>query len=268
VGVLRGCAESLCRYETGTDDHRHAESGRSHAHSKPFPRHTRGPLTDLERFFRRLVSNLAATDPGRLHAPIPLADIAVSIVPYRTNRRALHVDSSEEYEMLLLRLCTGEGGYIRTEPEEVRQKFETEVHSPNPDLEVLHRFEDVSVVLRPDRVAQALIPEEGGLESVPRPVAPPPLPFVAFEEGPEEEIEEDVDEAILDPIEAQEADEEVLERDQTQCVFCGGALPDRPVNFCPHCGQSQIATTCPSCHADVEPGWRHCVTCGVALSGR
>lgn len=205
-------------------------------------------MTDLERFFRRIVSNLAATDVGRLGAPIPLADIPMSIVPYRTNRRALQVDSSEEYEMVLLRLCAGEGGYLRTEPEDVRQKFEAEVQNANPDLEVIHRFEDVSVVLRPERVAQALLPESGGLEMISRPV------FEAVVE--EEVVEEEIPDDEVVPAE---------ESDGSQCVFCGGALPSRPVNFCPHCGQSQVATVCPDCHADVEPGWRHCVNCGISL---
>ena len=70
-------------------------------------------MTDLERFFRQLVANLAASDPARLHHPIPLEDIQESIVPYRSNRRALHLDSSEDYEMVLLRLCAGEGKPVR-----------------------------------------------------------------------------------------------------------------------------------------------------------
>jgi hypothetical protein len=202
-------------------------------------------VNDLERFFRRIVSNLAATDPGRLNEPILLAEIPVSIVPYRTNRRALQVDTSEEYEMLLLRLCTGEGGYVRTDPEEVRLKFEEELRSPNPDLEIIHRFEDVTVMLRPDRVDRARQPQAEIFDQVPVEISVP---------------------AGEDPPMFDEA-EEIVEEDLvgSQCVYCGGGLPERPVKFCPHCGQSQMAMVCPECHADVEPGWRHCVNCGVAL---
>ncbi|MBA3316478.1 MAG: zinc ribbon domain-containing protein, partial [Gemmatimonadales bacterium] len=39
----------------------------------------------------------------------------------------------------------------------------------------------------------------------------------------------------------------------------------RPVNFCPHCGQSQTRILCPQCRSEVEPGWRHCVNCGAAV---
>ena len=201
-------------------------------------------MTDLERFFRRIVSNLAAIDAGRLQDPLPLAEIPVSIVPYRANRRALQVDTSEEYEMVLLRLCAGEGGYVRTDPEAVRLKFEEEVRSPNPDLEVIHRFEDVTVTLRPDRVDRALHSEVEDFDQ---------MPVAASQHPPMlDEAEEIVEEEIVG----------------SQCLYCGGALPDRPVKFCPHCGQSQVAMVCPECHTDVEPGWRHCVNCGVALGGR
>jgi Double zinc ribbon len=197
-------------------------------------------MTDLERFFRRLVSNAAAAGPHLLRAPLPLADIPVTIMPYRSNRRALGLDSSEEYEMVLLRLCAGEGGFVRTEPEEVRQKLVDEVGRANPDLEELHRYEDVMLVLHPGRVEQALLHHTMELEHV----------------TPTDEAAE---EQHLDPA---------PEEPGSQCVYCGGALPHRPVNFCPHCGQSQVAMMCPDCHADVEPGWRHCVNCGVALGPR
>jgi double zinc ribbon protein len=219
-------------------------------------------VTDLERFFRRIVSNLAAIDAGRLREPVPLAEIPLSIVPYRTNRRALQVDTSEEYEMVLLRLCAGEGGYIQTDPEEVRQKFEDEARSPNPDLEIIHRFEDVLLTMQPERVDRVLRRVSDDLERAP--VAAPSRPPLF------DETEEIVEEEII------EVEEEIVEEDfapetevvGSQCVYCGGALPDRPVNFCPHCGQSQVAMVCPKCHADVQPGWRHCVNCGLALGGR
>lgn len=229
-------------------------------------------MTELERFFRRIVSNLAATDPGRLRNPVPLGEIPTSIVPYRSNRRALQVETSEEYEMVLLRLCAGEGGYVRTEPEEVRLKFEEEAQSTNPDLEVIHRFEDVSLMLRPERVARALEAPSHQAEAPTYVEASRP----AEPEADPDDIEVDQPEEADEPVEAETVDE-VPELDEfipagepsgSQCVYCGGALPDRPLNFCPHCGQSQVALVCPKCHADVEAGWRHCVNCGLALGGR
>jgi hypothetical protein len=219
-------------------------------------------VTDLERFFRRLVANLAETDPARLNQPLPLEVLQGSIVPYRANRRALHLESSEDYEMVLLRLCAGEGGFARTEPEEVRARFAEEVRSPNPDLQVLHRFENVLLSLRSEPLARALGPEPD--PDLPyAPPAPLPAPPLAGLDLPD-----------LDPMQGLEELEE-LQDDQPDtpaephCLYCGGALPgDRPIRFCPHCGQRQAPPECPQCHSEVEPGWRHCVSCGAALVER
>ena len=228
-------------------------------------------MTDLERFFRRLVANLAASDPARLHHPLPLDDIQGAIVPYRSNRRALQLESSEDYEMVLLRLCAGEGGLVRTEPEEARARFAQELRSPNPDLRVLGKFENVLVSLRSEPLAHALGPEpDPDLPyAPPAPLPEPPLaaldlPTLDALEEPEEL--EELDE--LDDLEPS-TEETPAESAGPQCLYCGGALPlDRPARFCPHCGQRQSPPECPRCHSEVDPGWRHCVSCGTALADR
>ena len=48
-------------------------------------------MTEVEKFFRRLVSTLAASSPARLQGPLLLDDITGSILPYRTHRRALEL---------------------------------------------------------------------------------------------------------------------------------------------------------------------------------
>jgi len=218
-------------------------------------------VTELERFFRRLVANLAGSDPARLHRPIPLEDILESIVPYRSNRRALLLESSEDYELVVLRLCAGEGGLVRTEPEEVRVRFAEEAASTNPDLHVLHKFEHVLVSIRAEPLTRAL-----GSEPDPDlPYAPPlATQLLAGLDLPALDPLND-----LDPIEpdASGAADEAPAADAPHCLYCGDALPgDRPVRFCPHCGQRQAPSECPQCHSDVEPGWRHCVSCGTALA--
>jgi hypothetical protein len=218
-------------------------------------------VTDLERLFRRLVRNLAGTEPARLHQPLPLADIYQSIVPYRSNRRSLQLESSEDYELVLLRLAAGEGGFVRTEPEEARKKLAAEVASSNPDLTLLRRVENVFLTLRSEPLAYALGPE-------PEPAAPPlvdarPAPApLGLPELPElPELSEPDERPELPELEPTTPEEGV-----PHCLFCGGTLPGhRTVTFCPHCGQRQGPATCPACHSEVEPGWRHCVSCGSAL---
>jgi hypothetical protein len=220
-------------------------------------------VTDLERFFRRLVANLASSDPAMLHRPIPLEDIHQSIIPYRTNRRALHLESSEDYEMVLLRLCAGEGGLVRTEPEEARDRFEEELKSPNPDLGVLHRVEHVLISLRSEPLERALRPDaDAALAYAPPAPMPPELA------GLDPALDGPVGVTLDDELTGLESEPEPTVEDQaSQCLYCGGSLPlDRPARFCPHCGQRQSPPECPRCHHEVETGWRHCVNCGAALA--
>ena len=202
-------------------------------------------MTDLQRLFLQLVRNLAATDPARLYRPLPLPEIRDSIVPYRANRRALQLESSEDYELALLQLCAGEGSLARIEPEEVRILFAAELRSANPDLSILHAHEKAVVSLDASRVAEALDPNPD------RAFTPPHEPEDAgtlLEQG-------EVAAAELHPVAA------------PHCTQCGGLLPTgRVVTFCPHCGRKQAHRRCPACASEVEPGWRHCITCGFSVS--
>lgn len=206
-------------------------------------------MTDLQRFFHLLVRNLAANDPARLKRPLPLADIRDSIVPYRANRRALQLESSEDYELVLMQLCAGEGGFAITEPEDVQELFRSEVRSTNPDLGLLQLHENAVVSLRAGPVAEALNPTPElayappGLAEASR-VQPIPAPKV---------------EPLLD--------DSFPDDSTTHCVRCAGVLPpNRIVYFCPNCGTDQARPRCPTCQASVEAGWRHCINCGVQLS--
>jgi hypothetical protein len=215
-------------------------------------------VTDLERLFRALVQRLAATDPARLHQPIPLHDLQTSIIPYRAIRRAVGVESSEDYEMLLLHLAAGEGGFARTEPANARERLLKESRSAHPELGVLGELGQATLVLSTEEIAYALGPEPQSSFAPPTPEAAAAPRLIAtpvahsIEEPDAGEPEIDVDDA------------EVAE--SAHCLYCGGTLPlDRTVNFCPHCGANQREPRCPACQSEVELGWRHCVSCGAAL---
>ena len=240
-------------------------------------------MQDIERLFRHLTRTLQAVDPARLQQPLTIAELVSRFVPYRTSRRALGVESSEDYELLLLRFASGEGGFANTEPDPVRVRFAREVRSPNPDLSVLREFRDAVFVLQPIPLARVLSgqTEDDAYAPPPRPAPMPPPELV--EAVGQMDAEADVIEPLpFDAVRtvasaaaaAKVAEEPVLPEPPAapvaaaaRCSFCGGSLPaGRTVHFCPHCGQSQLQGQCPKCKADVEYGWRHCVSCGTGLS--
>ena len=217
-------------------------------------------MHDLDRLFHQLVTTLAASDPGSLNRPVSLRDIRESVLPYRTSRRAIGVDTVEDYDLLLLRLAAGDGGFARTSPEDARARFVAESTSTNPDLDVLDRHAGAVLTLEGLRVARALAASDD-------PYAPPRL-----EREPEPtadvvaERPAEVDVLDLDIVSAAAATPQP-DPPGLMCLYCGATLPTaRTVNFCPSCGQSQTTPRCPQCQSEVELGWRHCITCGAALA--
>jgi hypothetical protein len=253
-------------------------------------------VTDLERLFSHLVFTVAAADPARLNGPLSVADIQFGIIPYRAHRRALEIDSSEDYEALLLRLFAGEGGLARTEPPEIQARFGQEAQSANPDLRLLREHGEALVSLSGAAVRRVLLsdPHDGYAPpppARPAPDAPMPGPVPVETLAPEGartarpvdlslEAERELELELPDAAESLPLDEvrAGTPGDPTlgagtgagpMCLYCGGTLPtSRQVNYCPHCGQSQTTVRCPECQSEVELGWRHCVSCGAAVGDR
>jgi Double zinc ribbon len=240
------------------------------------------PTDDLDRLFRRVVTNLAALDPSRVRGPVEVAELYERLVPYRTHRTSLAMDTHEDYEMALLRLLAGERGYAFVEPEAARTALAAEVAGINPDTRLYRQYRTATVTFDPGEVRAALEAEEAAA-SGPPPAAPRPDP------GPHAEREPDWFPEIVEPAEedatpppaaaAEEAagedvpfslDEEGADaagvsprKGSAPCAFCGGALPfGRAVIFCPHCGQNVGVVHCPTCGTELDVGWRFCITCG------
>jgi hypothetical protein len=220
-------------------------------------------VSDLDRLFQHLVAAIAASDPGQLNRPVALGAIQDAILPYRSSRRALGVDTVEDYDLLLLRLAAGEGGFARTAPEDVRARFAREVASPNPDLGILRAHADASLTLEGLRVARALAASDHDAFAPPKP-EPPTASLV---EHVPHRLEEELDLEIARPLPSAPAGSGPLPSEVLMCLYCGATLPSgRTVNFCPSCGQSQTTPRCPQCQSEVELGWRHCITCGAPLA--
>ena len=190
-------------------------------------------MTDLERFFERLVRNLAAIDLQRVKQPVPVLDIKTTIMPYRTNRRALGLESSDEYEELLVRLVGQESALVTTNPPDVAEWCSRQMSSLTPDLSGIPGQASASVTVNPQALQRVL--GSSAAETLAKAAATDKKKGMAF--GPE------------------------------KCPHCQAALPDnRAVNFCPSCGRSVTLIPCDSCGADLEPGWRFCSNCGHEAS--
>jgi len=218
---------------------------------------------ELDRLFQRLVEVLA--QDVRLAVPFRSADVYERLVPYRSSRSALRVATHQDYEMTVLRLLAGERGYVRIEPDEVREGLEREAGAVNPDTALFRSFPDASVMINRLAAERFLRGD--------RAYAPPP---------PDEEPEPEplAAEAVRDDDEAGRLGGEEgtlppspfplpfsMESDAPdQCPYCGGVLPgNRKLNFCPHCGQPPSGELrCPACGSEVDVGWTYCVGCGRA----
>jgi hypothetical protein len=243
----------------------------------------------LEALFRRLVANIAALDPSALHRPVNVTAIAERLVPYRTHRTALGFDTNEDYELTILRLLAGEGGYAQVFPEDVAAAIVDEVRGVNPDPGLFRQFPDATFLLDPDRIAE--LTEGRGARPAARPDREPVPPDYdeppAYEPGLAGRFEvsaggEADDDAAAEPSgdetdlpfaldDSEEAasasPREVLSR-SAQCSYCGGGLPvGRTVLFCPHCGQNIGVVHCPTCGSELDVGWEFCITCGRKVTG-
>ena len=102
-------------------------------------------MDELDLLFGRLVEVLSRD--VRLATPFPAADVYERLVPYRSNRSRLRVATHQDYEMTVLRLLAGERGYVRLEPDEIREGFQREVTQNNPDPAIFRNFPDSQVMI-------------------------------------------------------------------------------------------------------------------------
>jgi len=112
-------------------------------------------MDDLQGFVTLLTRELAARMPGRQHDSIPLADIRTH-VPYATARRVLGIASHEDYEMAILRLAAGVGGYASTHPPDAAAQLAAEAAAPSPDTGLFRHFPEATITLTPAGLAQGV----------------------------------------------------------------------------------------------------------------
>lgn len=200
-------------------------------------------MDELTRFAQRLVEQLGASEEG-VHRPVEIAALRETVLPYRKHRRALGIDSVEDYETVLLRLIAGERGYVKTLPAAAAERARKELAQANPDLAVLDEVGDATIQIT------SMVAHEGGVGIV-------------------SEVSSDTTE---EPVMSSKPTPEAPSTPPTSltppsaCPHCKHAIPgERQVVFCPWCGKRLIPFTCARCNTELDSEWRHCITCGAPV---
>ncbi len=196
----------------------------------------------IDRMFQVLVRTLRAKNPALLTAPFTVGELHSQILPYRHFRRELGLETNQEYELVLMELLTGARGYLDVD-ERLRDELGKELASGTPEPSRVREFAEAHVSL--NDAAQATVSDARPSVSAVRPLEAPPSERAT----------------------PTNTDVTATRRETSRCRYCGGDLPDgRAMRFCPHCGQNLQVRNCPACGAEVEAGWKFCVTCGKAVT--
>jgi len=228
-------------------------------------------MNDVERLFRQLVEVLSSGGPGRVETPFQVSELYQSLVPHR---KQLGFDTNQDYEMAVLRLLAGEGGYASVEPAEIQEQLIEEARSINPNPGTFREFAAARVSL--SRVAVRAVQS---IEATYAPPAPepevPPQPWARYAPGREEPAPQEdrspapealeSSRAAPEPEPTPESREEVAPpaMEVDLCPHCTDELPKgRQAVFCPFCGERVGSARCSRCGSEIETGWRFCISCG------
>ncbi len=215
----------------------------------------------LERFHEVLLQEIRESRPEYLTEPFTVAEIYQQLVPYRSHRDRIGVDINGDYEDALLRMLSGEGGYLCLDSEVALREIPKELEGSNPNSALFREFAAAEVRLNPQRAsaegdegAKSPSRSESAVEA-----AEPPA---ASEDGVIGHIEAD-DVAVRNVAGRTE-----IQTGPTACFWCRKDLPKvDSTNFCPFCGGDLRSLSCHKCGGELEWGWQFCVSCGTEVRG-
>lgn len=189
-------------------------------------------LDDLDRLAFRLSRTVRTQYPHLLSQGFTLTDLEERLLPFRDVRREMANAGAEAFESSMLRLISGERGYVATESA-LQEAARKALLLSSPSLSLVRawatsQLQLVSTTITPSRSATPVSVEVF------------PLPSGMTVAGS----------SVAAPAPA-------------CCRYCDNRLPQgRKVTYCPHCGMDLSKKQCPACSTELEVSWRHCVTCG------
>jgi hypothetical protein len=139
-------------------------------------------MDELDRMFRRLVQNIRMSYPDLLARPFDVSQLYQNLLPYRHNRKELEIETNQDYELALMRLLSGERGYLVVD-DALEDAMRRELASKNPDTAAFRIYGSSHVSVAPEAVrrldpATSTTPSRPSTPapSAPRAAAPPQPP--------------------------------------------------------------------------------------------
>src|SRR5919197_2821117 len=120
-------------------------------------------MNALDRMFRVLVRTIREKQPALLTAPFTVAAVYQQLLPYRHYRRELALETNQEYELVLMELLSGAGGFLDVD-EQLRDELGRELASSSPEPSRVRDFPDAHVAIKSS--ALAAISDGAGATSV------------------------------------------------------------------------------------------------------
>jgi hypothetical protein len=238
-------------------------------------------MDDLDRLAFRMVRTIRNSYPHLIAQGFTLTDLEERLVPFRDARREMSNNGPEAWETTLLRMVSGERGYLSTDAD-LQLACRQALRLPSPTIALVRPWSATSVSLGPAALVL-------GLErtSTPRHVDAQELPREAELSTPRSWMHSGAspahDSSALGLVDATHSlrlatphavgsdgkvsdpspSSPVVSSLKCGCRFCDGRLPDlKRLTFCPHCGINLTVRHCPACSTELDVTWRFCVTCG------
>jgi len=245
-------------------------------------------LDDLDRLAFRLSRTVRTQFPHLLTQGFTLIDLEERLLPYREVRREMADSGPDAFETTLLRLVSGERGYLRTDPG-LQQASLQALAFPSPTLALVREWATTSLRLG-DTSGAGASRSTAALDVFPAPSGQSRAQAASHSAecahghgsehaghthgGMQSHRHAPAQDRTLDhgtgvssvagPANARRVTPARGTRaTHAHCRFCDGQLPDfRKITFCPHCGMDLTKRQCQACSTELEANWHYCVTCG------
>lgn len=224
-------------------------------------------MDNVDRMYRHLVRTVRSRFPQYLTQAFDVGELHQTVLPYRHHRRELGLETNEDYEITLTELLSGARDYLIVD-DRMRDALKAQLASVNPDPSAFKQYANASVALSPAALRsleagpiEALTPRSMAVPASELPTKPTLTPRPrTLTPGVSGVATPRLSGSGPQPVPAMTS---MVPAAGERCRACDQELPpERPITFCPHCGQNVTTMNCTACGSELELGWKFCPTCG------